>query len=95
MKRAVYLCVINQLYFEMSEKPTENLWFRIKGRAGTDDITVGFCYRLSNQDNWVEKDLHTEKGADSKYRGIKSMTSSMTSSMMKKIVRVPFKVKLL
>ena len=33
----------------MTEEPTENLWVRIKERAGTGDIIVGVCYRLTKQ----------------------------------------------
>ena len=34
-----------ELCLGMDEEPTESLWVRIKGRAGTRDIIVGVCYR--------------------------------------------------
>ena len=34
-----------ELHLGMDEEPTESLWVRIKGRAGTGDIIVGVCYR--------------------------------------------------
>ena len=36
---------ILHLKMQMDEEPNESLWVRIKGRAGTDDIIVGVCYR--------------------------------------------------
>ena len=33
------------------EMPTESLWVRIKGRAGTSGITVGVCYRPPDQED--------------------------------------------
>jgi len=38
-----------ELYLGMDEEPTESLWVRIKGRAGTDDIIVRVCYRPPDQ----------------------------------------------
>ncbi|GAB0188073.1 hypothetical protein GRJ2_001272600 [Grus japonensis] len=37
----------------MGEEPTESLWVRIKGRAGTGDIIVGVCYRPPDQEALV------------------------------------------
>ena len=34
-----------ELRLGLDEEPTESLWVKIKGRAGTGDITVGVCYR--------------------------------------------------
>ena len=34
-----------ELCLGMDEEPTESLRVKIKGRAGTGDITVGVCYR--------------------------------------------------
>ena len=39
-----------ELCLGMEEEPTEGLWVRIKGRAGTDDIIVGVCYRAPDQE---------------------------------------------
>lgn len=78
-ERGVSLCVDDQIYFERGEKPTENFCVRIKGRAGKGVIRVGVCCRLSDQDNWVSKGLYTEKGADFKYWGIKSMSDEESS----------------
>ncbi|GAB0181373.1 hypothetical protein GRJ2_000602600 [Grus japonensis] len=49
----------------MDEEPTESLWVRIKGRAGTGDIIVGVCYRPSNQEDRVDEALYRQIGAAS------------------------------
>ncbi|PKU45391.1 hypothetical protein llap_4335 [Limosa lapponica baueri] len=28
----------------MDREPTESLWFRVKGKAGTGDVMLGICY---------------------------------------------------
>ncbi|PKU29205.1 dtw domain-containing protein 2 [Limosa lapponica baueri] len=54
-----------ELHLGMDEEPTKSLRVRIKGRAGTDDITVGVCYRLPDQDDWVDEALYRQIGAAS------------------------------
>jgi len=49
----------------MDEEPTESLWIRIKGRAGTGDIIVRVCYRLPNQEDQADKALYRQIGAAS------------------------------
>ena len=39
-----------ELRLGLDEEPTESLWVKIKGRAGTGDVTVGVCYRPPDQD---------------------------------------------
>ena len=40
-----------ELHLGMGEEPTESLWVRIKGMAGTGDVIVETCYRLPDQEN--------------------------------------------
>ena len=40
-----------ELCLGMDEEPTESLWVRIKGRAGTGYIIVGVCYRPLDQED--------------------------------------------
>ena len=40
-----------ELRLGMDEEPTESLWVRMKGRAGTGDIIVGVCYRPPDQED--------------------------------------------
>ena len=49
----------------MDEEPTESLWVRIKGRAGTSDIIVGVCYRPPNQEDQADETLYRQIGAAS------------------------------
>lgn len=42
----------------MDEEQTKRLWVRIKGRAETGDITVGVCYRRSDQEDQLDKALY-------------------------------------
>ncbi|PKU30860.1 dtw domain-containing protein 2 [Limosa lapponica baueri] len=49
----------------MDEESTKSLWVKIKGRAGTGDITVEVCYRLPDQDDWVDEALYRKIGAAS------------------------------
>ncbi|GAB0204516.1 hypothetical protein GRJ2_002917200 [Grus japonensis] len=49
----------------MDEEPTESLWVRIKGRAGTWDIIVRVCYRPPNQKYWADEALYRQIGAAS------------------------------
>ena len=39
----------------MDGERTESLRVRIKGRAGTGDITVGVCYRPPNQEDQADE----------------------------------------
>jgi len=47
----------------MDEEPTERLWVRIKGRAGTCDIIVGVCYRPPDQEDRADEGLYRQIGA--------------------------------
>ncbi|PKU28257.1 dtw domain-containing protein 2 [Limosa lapponica baueri] len=49
----------------MDEELTESLWVKIKGRAGTGNVTVGVCYRPPDQDNGVDETLYRQIGAAS------------------------------
>ncbi|GAB0183298.1 hypothetical protein GRJ2_000795100 [Grus japonensis] len=49
----------------MDEEPTESLWVRIKGRAGTGDTIEGVCYRPPEQDDQVDEALYRQIGAAS------------------------------
>jgi len=51
-----------ELCLGMDEEPTESLWFKIKGRAGTGDITVGVCYRAPDQDEQEDEALYKQTG---------------------------------
>jgi len=46
-------------------EPTESLWLRIKGRAGTGDIIVRVCYRPPNQEDQTDEALCRQIGAAS------------------------------
>ncbi|GAB0203081.1 hypothetical protein GRJ2_002773700 [Grus japonensis] len=46
----------------MGEEPTESLWVRIKGRAGTGDTIVGVCYRPPDQEDQVDEAQYRQKG---------------------------------
>jgi len=39
-----------ELHLGLDEEPTESVRAKIKGRAGTGDITAGVCYRPPDQD---------------------------------------------
>ncbi|GAB0204868.1 mitochondrial enolase superfamily member 1 [Grus japonensis] len=45
----------------MDEEPTESLWVRIKGRAGTGDTIVGVCYRPPDQEDQADELLPVYK----------------------------------
>jgi len=47
----------------MDEKPTESLWLRIKGSAGTGDIIVGGCYKPPDREEQVDDALYRQTGA--------------------------------
>ncbi|GAB0204837.1 hypothetical protein GRJ2_002949300 [Grus japonensis] len=49
----------------MDEEPTESLWVRIKGRAGTGDTIVGVCYRPPDQQDQVDEAICRQIGAAS------------------------------
>ena len=40
-----------ELCLGLDGEPTESLWVRIKGRAGTGDIMMGDCYRSPEQED--------------------------------------------
>jgi len=46
----------------MDEEPTERLWVKIKGRAGTGNITVGVCYRPPDQEQSAGEALYRQIG---------------------------------
>jgi len=54
-----------ELHMRTDEEPTESLWVRIKGRAGTGDIIMGVCYRPPNQENRADEALCRQIGAAS------------------------------
>ncbi|GAB0183292.1 hypothetical protein GRJ2_000794500 [Grus japonensis] len=54
-----------ELHLGMDEEPTESLWVRIKGRAGTGDTIEGVCYRPPEQDDQVDEALYRQIGAAS------------------------------
>ncbi|GAB0183301.1 hypothetical protein GRJ2_000795400 [Grus japonensis] len=54
-----------ELHLGMDEEPTESLWVRIKGKAGTGDTIEGVCYRPPNQDDQVDEALYRQIGAAS------------------------------
>jgi len=49
-----------ELHLGMDEEPTESLQVKIKGRAGTGDITVGVCYRPPDQDERADEALYRQ-----------------------------------
>ena len=54
-----------ELWLGMDEEPTESLWVRIKGRAGTRDIIVEVCYRPADQEDREDEALYRQIGAAS------------------------------
>ena len=46
----------------MDEEPTESLWVKIKGGAGTCDITVGVCFRPPDKDERAHEALYRQIG---------------------------------
>ncbi|GAB0207575.1 mitochondrial enolase superfamily member 1 [Grus japonensis] len=54
-----------ELHLGMEEEPTERLWVRIKGSAGTGDIIVGVCYRPPDQGDRADEALYRQIGAAS------------------------------
>ncbi|GAB0190160.1 hypothetical protein GRJ2_001481300 [Grus japonensis] len=70
MRGAVTLYVNDQLEsmelcLGMDEEPTESLWVRLKGRAGTGDTIVGVCYRPPDQGDRADEALYKQIGAAS------------------------------
>ncbi|KAM9590815.1 uncharacterized protein ACIBXB_005869 [Morphnus guianensis] len=59
-----------ELCLGMDEEPTESLWVRIKGRAGTGDIIVGVCYRPPNQEDRADEALYRQIGAASRSQAL-------------------------
>ena len=49
----------------MDEEPTESLWVRIKGKAGTGDIIVRVSYRPLDQEDRADEALYRQIGAAS------------------------------
>ncbi|GAB0205858.1 hypothetical protein GRJ2_003051400 [Grus japonensis] len=54
-----------ELCLGMDEEPTESLWVRIKGRAGTGDTIVGVCYGPPDQEDRMDEALYRQMGAAS------------------------------
>jgi len=54
-----------ELCLGMDEEPTESLWVRNKGSAGTGDVIVGVCYRPPNQEDGADEALYRQIGATS------------------------------
>ncbi|PKU28440.1 rna-directed dna polymerase from mobile element jockey-like [Limosa lapponica baueri] len=54
-----------ELCLRMNKELTKSLWVRIKGRAGTGDVTVGVCYRPLNQDDQADDALYRQIGVAS------------------------------
>ncbi|GAB0203140.1 hypothetical protein GRJ2_002779600 [Grus japonensis] len=54
-----------ELCLGMDEEPTESLWVRIKGSAGTGDIIAGVCYSPPNQGDRADEALYRHLGAPS------------------------------
>jgi len=50
------------LHLGMDEEPTESLWVKNKGRAGTGNITVGVCYRPPDQDKSADETPYRQTG---------------------------------
>jgi len=59
-----------ELRLGMDEEPTENLWVKIKGRAGASDTTVGVCYRPPDQDQQVDEALYRQIGEASRSKAL-------------------------
>jgi len=54
-----------ELCLRMDVEPTESLWVRIKGRAGTGDTIAGICYKPPDQEDQAHEALYRQTGADS------------------------------
>ncbi|PKU32103.1 dtw domain-containing protein 2 [Limosa lapponica baueri] len=54
-----------ELHLGIDEEPTEILWVRIKRNTGAGDVTVGVCYRPSDQDDRADEALYRQIGAAS------------------------------
>ena len=54
-----------ELCLGLDEEPMESLWVKIKGRAGTGDITVGVCYQSPDQHERADEALYRQIGAAS------------------------------
>ena len=72
MRRGCYLLLYvndelecTELCLGMDEEPTEAMWVRIKGRAGTEDIIVEVYYRLPDQEDGAVQALYRQIGAAS------------------------------
>ncbi|GAB0175756.1 hypothetical protein GRJ2_000040800 [Grus japonensis] len=59
-----------ELHLGMDEEPTESLWVRIKGSAGTGDIIAGVCYRPPDQEDRVDEALYRQIGAASRSQAL-------------------------
>jgi len=59
-----------ELRLGMDEEPTENLWVKIKGRAGASDTTVGVCYRTPDQDEGADEALYRQIGEVSRSKAL-------------------------
>jgi len=54
-----------ELHLRMDEEPTESLWVRIKGRAGTGDAIMGVFYRPPSKEDRADEALCRQIGAAS------------------------------
>ena len=52
-----------ELCLGMDEEPTESLWVRIKGRAGTGVFIVEVCYRPPDQEDRADEAIYRQIGA--------------------------------
>lgn len=57
-----------ELCLRMDKMSTKSLWVKIKGRAGTVDVIVGFCYKPPNQECGVDEVLYRQIIATSNLR---------------------------
>jgi len=64
----------------MGEEPTESLWVRIKGRAGTGNTVVTVCYRPPNQEHQADEALCRQTGGASLSQALVLMGTSTTST---------------
>jgi len=54
-----------ELCLGFDEEPTESLWVKIQGRAGTGDIIVGVCYRPPDQNERADEAFYRQIGETS------------------------------
>ena len=49
-----------ELHLGINYELTENLWVRVKGNAGEEDV-VGVCYRPPDQENQANQALYKQE----------------------------------